>query len=80
MSEEKRLPFEGYPKTFLVVFSMRNEVLVDLFHRICRFWAVNAVAPRSCIQLFRERLSEKVHATIPKGIVGGFKSTVLQRS
>ena len=32
------------------------------------------------IQLFRERLSEKVHATIPKGIVGGFKFTVLQRS
>ena len=25
-----------------------------------------------CIQLLRERLSEKVHATIPKGIVGGF--------
>jgi len=25
-----------------------------------------------CIQLFRERLSEKVYATIPKGIVGGF--------
>ena len=35
---------------------------------------------RNCIQLFRERLSEKVHATIPKGIVGGFKFTVLQRS
>ena len=32
------------------------------------------------IQLFRERLSEKVHATIPKGIVGGFKFTVLQRN
>ena len=31
------------------------------------------------IQLFRERLSEKVHATIPKGIVGGFEFTVLQR-
>ena len=30
------------------------------------------------IQLFRERLSEKVHATIPKGIVGGFGFTVLQ--
>ena len=28
------------------------------------------------IQLFRERLSEKVHATIPKGIVGGFQFTV----
>ena len=27
---------------------------------------------RSDIQLFRERVSEKVHATIPKGIVGGF--------
>ena len=25
------------------------------------------------IQLFRERLSEKVHATNPKGIVGVFK-------
>ena len=32
------------------------------------------------IQLFRESLSEKVHATIPKGIVGGFKFTVLQRN
>ena len=31
------------------------------------------------IQLFRERLSEKVHATIPEGIVGGFEFTVLQR-
>ena len=32
------------------------------------------------IQLFRERFSEKVHATIPKGIVGGFGFTVLQRN
>ena len=32
------------------------------------------------IQLFRERLSETVHATIPKGIVGGFEFTVLQRN
>ena len=32
------------------------------------------------MQLFRERLSEKVLATIPKGIVGGFKFTVLQRN
>ena len=30
-------------------------------------------------QLFQERLSEKVHATIPKGIVVGFEFTVLQR-
>ena len=32
------------------------------------------------IQLFRERLSEKVHATILKGIVGGFEYTILQRN
>ena len=32
------------------------------------------------LQPFRERLSEKVHATIPKGIVGAFKFTVLQRN
>ena len=32
------------------------------------------------IQLFGEQLSEKVHATIPKGIVGGFQFTVLQRN
>ena len=32
------------------------------------------------IQLFRERLSEKVHATILKGIVGGFEFTVLPRN
>ena len=32
------------------------------------------------IQLFRERLSEKVLATITKGIVGGFEFSVLQRN
>ena len=32
------------------------------------------------LQLFRERLSEKGHATIPKGIVGGFEFSVLQRN
>ena len=30
------------------------------------------------IQLFRERLSEKVHATNPKGIVDGFELTVFK--
>ena len=35
---------------------------------------------RAFIQLFRERLLEKVHATVPKGIVGGFEFTVIQRS
>ena len=32
------------------------------------------------IQLFRERLSERVQTTIPKGIVGGFVFTVFQRN
>ena len=32
------------------------------------------------IQLFRERLPEKVHTTIPKGIVRGFEFSVLQRN
>ena len=36
--------------------------------------------PNICIQLFQESLSEKVHATIPKGIVGGFEFNVLQRN
>ena len=31
-------------------------------------------------QLFWGRLSDKVHATIPKGIVGGFEFTVFQRN
>ena len=32
------------------------------------------------IQLFRERLSDKVNATSPKGIVGGLEFTVFQRN
>ena len=30
------------------------------------------------ILIVRERLSEKVHATIPKGIVGGFQFSVFK--
>ena len=41
---------------------------------------LNSIRGSLCIQLFRERLSEKVHATISKGIVGGFEFTVLQRN
>ena len=32
------------------------------------------------IQPFRERLSDKVHATTPKSIVGGLEFTVFQRN
>ena len=31
------------------------------------------------IQLFQEWFSEKVHATTPKGLVGGFDFTVFQK-
>ena len=51
------------------------------------FWNHHQHAKLSCtyvhltcnLQLFLERLSEKVHATIPKGTVGDFEVTVLQR-
>ena len=39
-----------------------------------------AMKPQSYIKLFRERLLEKVHGIIPKGIVGGFVCPVLQRN
>ena len=42
-------------------------------------WSVHVENIISCIQLFRERLAEKVHATMPKGIVGSTEFTVLQR-
>ena len=45
-----------------------------------RFPPFSAKRKRPRIQLFRERLSEKVHATNPKGIVGGFELTVFQRN
>ena len=40
----------------------------------------DTIAMYTSIQLFRERLSDKVHATTPKGIVGGFEFTVFQRN
>ena len=48
---------------------------------VWRLMPVLGVLPiMAYIKLFRERLSEKVHVTIPKGIVGGFGFTVLQRN
>ena len=37
-------------------------------------------AMKTIYSYFEKRLLEKVHSTIPKGIVGGFKFTVLQRN
>jgi len=45
------------------------------------FMVLSGIAgERLYIQLFRERLSDKVHATTSKGIVGGFEFTVFQRN
>ena len=55
-----------------------GQAVIDLYSAQASFaWpSVDLARPlrRSLYyQLFRERLSEKVHATIPKGIVGGFE-------
>ena len=42
--------------------------------------SLHCIRPTHCIQLFRERLSEKVHATNSKDIVGGFEFSVFQRN
>ena len=40
----------------------------------------DTIAMYTSIQLFRERLSDKVHKTTAKDIVGGFEFTVFQRN
>ena len=57
---------------------VRNSVLI-ISHVTFRDCCVHIFPDNSCIQLFRERLSEKMRATIPKGIAGDF-FTVLQRN
>ena len=44
-----------------------------MFYRSCSFSG-------HCIRLFRERMPGKVHATILKGIVGGFEFSFFQRN
>ena len=41
---------------------------------------INREGRSTIIIWLRERLSEKVHATIPNGVVGGFEFTILQRN
>ena len=66
--------FSWYTVSLLCVKENTNNVKKHVFRfpvTMEGFWK---------IQLFRGRLSEKVNATIPKGIVGGFEFTVLQRN
>ena len=57
-----------------------NTVLQCIFIGYTASYKPNTLFFGFCEQLFLERLSEKVHATIPKGIVGGFVFTVFQRN
>ena len=61
---------------------MWNSVRCIIYSRVTKNSAegVEHVSSLEAIQLFRERLSEKGHATIPKGIVDGFLFTVFQRT
>ena len=70
LKESNKSRFDGY--------CVRNSVLI-ISHVTFRDCRVHIFPDNSCIQLFRERLSEKMHATIPKGIAGDF-FTVLQRN
>ena len=62
------------------VFTVPSPIF-DFFNiKQCPGLEDNKTRPLYIVQLFRERLSEKVHATIPKGIVGGFVCPVLRRN
>ena len=73
------------PSRNLVFFQIQlhnfriNNIVSNIFNQlICEFQVANIKC--KCIQLFWERLSEKGHMTIPKGIEGSLESTVLQRN
>ena len=59
---------------------MRYEIPLAPFTRSPPSQLLEILDVVKIIQLFRKRLSEKVHATIPKGIVSDFVCPVLQRN
>ena len=65
---------------FLMLESFSSGFVVASLFTFCSLAYKLAHGRCSRIHLFRERLLEKVHATIPRGIVGGFEFTVLQRN
>ena len=70
---------------FAIQLSGKERNIPDLFSRFEQCWIVPcfiALLTRRSryTQLFRERLSGKVHATILKGIVGGFEFSFFQRN
>ena len=67
--------WKGYLAIYIIPKQWRVRRCILIFLRL-----LSAGAIHISIQLFRERLSEKMHATNPKGIVGGFECSVLQRN
>ena len=61
------------------IYMPRHAKVLEIQASLCRK-TKSPFQPNICIQLFQESLSGKVHATIPKGIVGGFEFNVLQRN
>ena len=79
----------GQKENFTVYFSGKRRSLLHLNTAQRSFFPLQSFSRKTSrkigsksarIQLFREKLSEKVHAKMPKGIVGGFEFTVLQRN
>ena len=73
--------------SIFVTYRIKHKVLFfKIKEAIKRAWSVSrlftkrTIFAHSLIQLFRERLSGKVHATILKGIVGGFEFSCFQRN
>ena len=83
--EGKQIIFPPFPPTPLchIGFIQLSPVLAPLFlsrNPLPVLRDIQREDQKPTIQLFRERLSEKVHVTTLEGIVGGFEFTVLQRN
>ena len=68
----------GNGKVTVIYGSTLQKIIRQL--KILRSCPMTVIYRVTAIQLFRERLSEKVHVIVPKGIVGRFECTVLQRN
>ena len=77
---QKNIFFFGYYKTIWYTYQKEEPYYIVFVTRLLPNTHCGDSYVSVRLQLFRERLSEKVHATIPKGIVGGFEITVFQRS
>ena len=76
----KKNIFFGYYRTIWYTYQKEEPYYIVLVTRLLPNTHCGDSYVSVRLQLFQERLSEKVHATIPKGIVGGFEFTVFQRS